>query len=584
MIILGINSYHADASAALLVDGDLVAAVEEERFTRIKHCAGFPTHAIRYCLGAAGITIRDVDHVAVPRDPGAHFHQKLAYAVKVPRLALERLKVAERLAHVRDDLAAALDVDPGALRAEIHYVEHHLAHLASTFFASPFEQSALLSIDGMGDFVSTMWGVGQDRELKIAGYVTFPHSLGNFYTAVTQYLGFPKYGDEYKVMGLAAYGEPTSTDVLHDMIRLAPDGMGFRLNLRYFCHHKNRAEMGWRDGTPHMVRHYSSYMVDRLGPARDPGAPLEPRHHSIAASLQGCLEERVVALAQELHRRTGLTRLCMAGGVALNCLANARILQQTPFSELFIQPAAYDGGLSLGAALFVHHQKLNQPRRFQMRHAYWGPEYSASALEAAATAAVDRSQMTRLGEDALLEQTAQALADGKVVGWFQGRTEWGPRALGNRSILADPRRADMKDVLNRRIKHRETFRPFAPSILEEAMPRYFEGNHRSPYMQLSYRVRPERQAEIPAPTHVDGTGRLQTVSYDSNPLYWKLLRAFEKQTGVPVLLNTSFNDNEPIVNTPQEALACFLRTRMDVLVMGPCFIVAQPPSDAYRTS
>jgi carbamoyltransferase len=583
MILLGINAYHANASAALVRDGQLVAAAEEERFNRVKYAAGFPARAIAYCLRAAGATLRDLDHIAVPRDPWARLGTKLAYAVRMPQFALERARVLVRFAGLRAELARAFDTDPSVLRARFHRVEHHKAHLASSFFVSPFDRAAVLSADGLGDFASTMWGAGAGARLGVDGAIAFPHSLGMYYTAVTQYLGFRKFGDEYKVMGLAAYGEPAYLDEFRRILH-APGGLAFRLGLDYFIHQRDGADMTWResDRTPVLARLFSRFLEERLGPARGEGEPLDQRHRDIAASLQARLEEVYFELLKTLAARTAEKALCLAGGVAFNCVANGKIFDRTPFTEVYVQPAAGDAGLAVGAAFYVYHQILGQPRRFVMEHAYWGPEFSPAEIREAlepSPAVRGGYRVRALAGDALLRATAERLAAGNIVGWFQGRMEWGPRALGNRSIVADPRRAEMKDVLNARIKHREPFRPFAPSVLEEAAGDFFERSDPSPYMLLAYRVRPEQRHAIPAPTHVDGTGRLQTVSRRTNPLYWGLLNEFGKLTGVPVLLNTSFNENEPIVCTPAEALDCFLRTKMDVLVLGN-FLVEKEESAA----
>ncbi len=572
MIILGINAYHANASAAILVDGRLIAAVEEERLNRVKYAAGLPCRAIRYCLEAAGVKLSEVEHIAIPRDPWARFGTKLSFAMRMPRFAIERAKVAARFGGVRQELATAFDIDPKAIRTQFHRIEHHRAHIASAFFVSPFERAAVLSADGLGDFASTMWGTGEGARLNISGAVSFPHSLGMFYTAMTQYLGFWKFGEEYKVMGLAAYGSPVYLKDIQDVVS-ANHPFGVRLNLRYFTHHKSGPEMTWKEAgeTPILGQLFSPHLEERFGPARKPGEPITEHHKNFAASMQACLENVLLANVNALHKRTASKNLCLAGGVAFNCVANGKIIEQTGFKNVYVQPAAGDGGLSVGAAFAVQHEVLGKARSFQMDHAFWGPGFSSSEIRAAVSDAPLQSEFAKVAqmdEGALLKTTSEHIADGKIVGWFQGRAEWGPRALGNRSILADPRRAEMKNVLNQRIKHRESFRPFAPSILEEAVGEYFEQTHPSPFMNFAYRVRASKRAVIPAPTHVDGTARLQTVRRETHPLYWSLIRAFADITDVPVLLNTSFNDNEPIVCTPQEALACFERTKMDVLVLG----------------
>src|SRR5271168_3722138 len=575
MNILGINAYHGNASAAIVCEGRLVAAVEEERFNRVKYAAGFPAHAIRYCLKEAGLELKDIDHVAVPRNPYARLGTKLFYAMRMPSFARERIKVLTKFTGIPEALAQAFDTDPAKVAAKFHRVEHHQAHLASAFFVSPFERAALLSADGLGDFASTMWGSGTGSRMKIDGAIAFPHSLGLFYSAVTQYLGFLKFGDEYKVMGLAAYGEAEQLEAFRDIVRT--NGLGFQLGLEYFTHHRTGPEMSWAeaDKTPTMSKMFSEAMEKRLGPKRNPEQPLEQRHHNLASALQARLEEVYLGMLKKLAERTGLKAVCLAGGVAFNCVANGKIFDKTGFEQVYVHPAAGDAGLAVGAAYFVWHQILGKPRSFVMDHAYWGPGYTRGEVRSAIDAnglAQNGYSGAELHEEELMKRTAAVIADGKILGWFQGRAEWGPRALGNRSIVADPRRPEMKDILNQRIKHREIFRPFAPSILAESTAEWFEKSHPSPFMNLAYSVRPEKRDKIPAPTHVDGTARLQTVTREANPRYWQLIKAFEKLTGVPVVLNTSFNDNEPIVCQPAEALDCFLRTQMDALVLGDFLI------------
>jgi carbamoyltransferase len=587
MIVLGLNAYHGDASAAIVVDGNLIAAAEEERFNRVKHSAGFPARAVEYCLQAAGVAIGDVDHVAVSRNPGAHLQEKILFAVsRRPSFAMlrDRLTNAARVRDIRQALARALGVPAETVRARQHGVEHHRAHMASAFLVSPFEEAACLSIDGFGDFLSAMWGVGTGTAITTLGQVMFPHSVGIFYTAITQYLGFVHYGDEYKVMGLAPYGDP---EFVPDLRRiLVQDAAGYRLDLDYFIHQSNGVEMTWEDGPPKMGRVYSDAFVRRFGPARNVNEPLEQRHMNLAASVQAVTEEVYFALLNRLYAETGQAAVCLAGGVAYNSVANGKILARTPFTDLYIQPAAGDAGTAIGAAFEVWYRESNQRRAFVMRHSYWGPAFTdaevraevgrhGARLDAAGCTVTDFSNP---GE--LCARTAEAIAASCVVGWFQGRMEWGARALGNRSILADPRRAEMKDILNARVKRRESFRPFCPSILAERASEYFERSYPDPFMLTVYPVTPEKRALIPAVTHVDGSGRFQTVGEDTNPLYRALLMAFEARTGVPVLLNTSFNENEPVVCTPDQALDCFLRTRMDVLAIGPLFIDKPRERDA----
>jgi carbamoyltransferase len=581
MNILGLNAYHGDASAALVSARGIECAVEEERFSRLKHQAGFPALAATTTLRYAALGPGDLAHIAISRDPSAHIHRKLMFALSQgPRFSLIRDRLAN-VSRVRDPkpaLAEALGAPESCLRATIHRVEHHQAHMASSFFVSPFDQAALLSIDGFGDFVSTMWGTGRGTKIQLEDWVEFPHSMGILYTAITQYLGFPKYGDEFKVMGLAPLGEPEYLDRLRPLVKRK--GMGFALDLSYFVHHSEGVNMTWESGAPTLGPVFSSELETLLGPKRQAGESLDRRHQNIAASLQTLLEEVVLDLLRGLAAKTGLKKLCMAGGVALNCTLNGKITRETPFDEVYIQPAAYDAGTSLGAALFVRHHLLDQPRDTVMDHVYWGLEYSPSACRAALEH--HGLEFREFNDpDALALETARLLADGNILGWFQGRFEWGPRALGNRSINCDPRNPRMKDILNQRIKHRESFRPFAPSVTAEAASDYFELDRPSPFMLITCAVRADRRALIPAVTHTDGSARVQTVTKDANPRYWSLLKAFERVTGVPVLLNTSFNENEPIVNTPEEAVSCFLRNDMDMLVLGPYLVVRRRGERAH---
>ena len=610
MLILGINAYHGDAAAALIKDGRIVAAVEEERFNRLKHSAGFPVKSIEYCLCEAGIGIDEVDHVGISRDPSAHLHKKVLVAAqraakgivraratapsnpqlriiteedaeKVSAIAGEpngnghssgilqqfadRLRNAALVRDLKDELAMSLGISKTKLRARFHNIEHHRAHLASSFFVSPFERAALLSLDGFGDFISTMWGVGEGNSIKVLGQVEYPHSLGIVYTATTQFLGFPHYGDEGKVMGLAPYGRPRFIEAFRDIVRTEKDGQ-FRLNLDYFRHAAEGVDMTWNDGSPVIGKIYSDEYTRAFGAPRASHDELTERDRDLAASLQLRLEEVAFHILNHLHRETGLSELGLSGGVAYNSVMNGKILLNTPFRRIFIQPAAGDSGTSLGVCYQIWNQLLKKSRGEVMEGSYTGPEFK------------DEEIVTELKQSGLkfetytnqevTERAARDIADGAVVGWFQGRLEFGPRALGHRSILVDPRRADMKGILNERIKKREPFRPFAPSILAEHVGEYFEQTHPAPTMLMVYQIKPERRVDIPAVTHVDGSGRLQTVSRAANPRYHQLIEDFYKLTGVPLVLNTSFNENEPIVCTPRDAIDCFLKTRIDVLYLG----------------
>jgi carbamoyltransferase len=577
LIILGLNAFHGDSAAALVRDGELAAAVEEERFRRVKHWAGFPSLAIADCLAQAGVGLADVDVIAVNQDSRANAARKAVYLLGQrpdPRLIAERLRNRAARKGLRDHLDEHFPA--AGFRGQIVSVEHHLAHLSSAFEVSPFAEAAVVSVDGFGDFSSAAWGLGGASGIDVEGRVYFPHSLGVFYQAITQYLGFPHYGDEYKVMGLAPYGQPNRLEGMRQLVRLTPDG-GFTLNLDYFRHHREKVEYTWTGGSPTVGDLFSAELEALLGPRRDPAEPLEQSHRDIARSAQAMYEEAFFHLLNTLHRKHGAEAVAIAGGCGANSVANGKVRRMTPFRKVFVQAAAGDAGGAIGAA-FAHWRKTGGARRFVMNHAYWGPQFSngdvegllsthKGELEAAGCAA------ERVDDEAdLCARTARAVADGKVVGWFQGRMEWGPRALGNRSIVGDPRRADMKDILNAKIKRRESFRPFAPSVLAEAVADWFEEDDEVPFMMQVFQIREDKRPLIPAVTHVDGSGRLQTVRREANPRYYALIEAFREATGVPMVLNTSFNENEPVVCTPREALDCFLRTRMDVLVMGDVFV------------
>ncbi|MEO8192491.1 MAG: carbamoyltransferase C-terminal domain-containing protein [Gemmatimonadales bacterium] len=581
MYILGINAYHADGSAVLIHDGELVVALEEERFRRIKHWAGFPTVTIQRCLDIAGITGADIAHVAISRDPRANLLRKAAFAV-TNRMSISnivnRTRNLKKVNEIHEPLAAALGVDRPAL-PKVHFVEHHPAHLASAFFVSPFEDAAVCAIDGFGDYISTSLAAGKGNHIDVLAKVSYPHSLGVFYTAVTQFLGFHNYGDEFKVMGLAPYGAPDYVDELRKLVTLEPGGM-FELERTYFRHWDEGVEMEWEGGSPSMGRLFTPELESLLGPARQKEEPLTPRHENLARSLQAVYEEAAFHVLNGLWDRTHNPRLCLAGGCAMNSVANGKVRDNTPFREVYIQPAAGDNGTALGAAFHVWNQVLGMPRGFEMHHGYWGTEYPDTDPRSLSLPDDDAEWIfdaeTHADELDVCRVTAQLIADGNVVGWYQGKMEWGARALGNRSILADARRGDMRDLINLKIKFREKFRPFAPSILEEALDDYFVDAAADPFMQQVYPVRPEKRAVLPAITHTDGSGRLQTVSPKSNPRYHRLISEFASLTGVPVILNTSFNENEPIVDTPQQALDCFLRTRMDVIVVNNTVIRRRP--------
>jgi carbamoyltransferase len=581
MNILGINAYHGDSSACLLQNGELVAAVEEERFTRIKHWAGFPNESIRYCLEVGKLSGSELDHVAISYNPKANLNRKLMFTLQQrPSLQslLDRFVKQTKSLNLKQNLAIACDCEPESLTATIHNLEHHSTHFASAFFGSPFDRAAILSVDGMGDFVSTLSGAGDGNQLQYFDRTFYPHSLGYLYNAITLYLGFPAYGDEYKVMGLAPYGEPEYLESFRKLVY--PQGEGLELNLNYFTHHQQGITMNWDDGAPTVAPFHSPELENLLGASRQPQEELTTKHQNIAASLQAVTEEIIFHLLQKLYDRNPVKteNLCLAGGVAMNSVVNGKIDRHTPFQNIYVPTGAADNGTCFGAAFYVWHQILKQPHSFQLEHAYWGSEFSDhECLEAIARHSTESLNIfSDLERQDLLNKVVTALCEGKVVGWFQGRMEFGARALGNRSLLADPRRADMRDTINLKIKFREQFRPFAPSILEEFVGEYFEVDANepllSPFMEKVFLVRPDKRSLVPAVTHVDGTGRLQTVSRKTNPLYWDLIHTFAQATGIPLVLNTSLNENEPIVRTPDEAILCFLRTQMDVLVLGSHYI------------
>ncbi len=573
MMVLGLNAFHGDSSACLIRDGVIVAAAEEERFRRIKHWAGFPSEAIRYCLAEAGVSLSAIEHVAVNQDAKANLGRKLMYTMlKRPDLGLvlDRLRNKRERAGVDVHLARAFPGD--SFTGKVHAVEHHLAHLSSAFHVSPFAEATVVSVDGFGDFASAAWGIGRGTEIEVEDKVYFPHSLGIFYQALTQYLGFPHYGDEYKVMGLAPYGQPTQLDQMRKIVLLQADG-SFRLDLEFFRHAREKIEYEWEQGSPSVGTLFAPALEALLGPARAPDAPLEQKHKDLARSVQAMYEEAFFHLLNHLHARHQLDALCISGGCGMNSVANGKVTLRTPFKEIYVQSAAGDAGGAIGAAYSVWHE-LGGARGPVMDHAYLGP--GCDDAEVAGLLRQRANEIAGAGcsvevitdESELCSRTAAAVADGQVIGWFQGRMEWGPRALGNRSIVCDPRRADIKDILNLKIKRRESFRPFAPSILREAVPEWFEIDGEVPFMMQVYQIREAQRARIPAVCHVDGSGRLQTVYRHTNPRYYRLIEAFAELTGVPMVLNTSFNENEPVVCTPAEALDCFLRTRMDLLVLG----------------
>lgn len=573
MIILGLNAYHADSSAAIFVDGKMIAATEEERFRRIKHWAGFPNLAIEFCLKEVGITLNEVDHICIGRDPNAKVWNKAKYVLKSltkkNTLLLDRIKNSKKVKSLEAEFAEHFNFTEASIKPKLIYVEHHRSHLASAFFASPFEEAAILSIDGSGDFTTCMLAIGKGNQIEVLESVDFPQSIGLFYSAMTQYLGFPHFGDEYKVMGLAPYGKPIYVDKVRKILKLTPDGL-YEWDFKYFIS-TTEIKLDYENNIPFLSKLFSSELEVEFGPSRKNGEELTQYHKDIAASVQRYTEEVIVHLLNHLQKRTGLKNICIAGGVAQNSVANGKITDQTNFTGVYIPSAGHDAGISIGCALYAYNHILKNPRQPAIYNAYTGSKFTNDQIEEYLKSR--NITYKKLEDDELYDLVTDKLIEPGVVGWFCGRAEFGPRALGGRSIIADPRNNAAKELLNLKIKRRESFRPFAPSILEEHVKDYFTKDEPVPFMEKVFPIKPEMHSKIPAVTHVDGTGRLQTVNREVSPRYYRLIETFYKKTGVPILLNTSFNENEPIVNTPAEALDCFLRTQMDMLVLENCVIV-----------
>ena len=577
MIILGLNAFHADASACLIQDGRLIAAAEEERFKRVKHFAGLPVEAVRYCLSEAAVSFSDVDIVAINQDNNANAAARVKYVLSNrPELSsiYGKLKVRRSRRNVINQIASGLKVR--APDAKLENVEHHLAHLASANLQSGFEQNVSISMDGFGDFASAAWAECHGGDVSIEKRVHFPHSMGIFYQAITQFLGFPNYGDEFKVMGLSAYGTPKYRNALRGAVNCFGDGT-FTLSTMYFNHTTNQINFEWDDGAPSFDKLYKDWLEGELGPARSPHDGVDQRHADIAASAQQIYEEVLINMCVAAHRFTGLTDLTLAGGCANNSVANGKITTETPFKRIHVHPAPSDSGGAVGAALVAWHK--HKDTAVEGGLPYLGPAFSDAQV---ASDLIDKGQeladagisISHLSSEAdLVQNCADALAEGKIVGWFQGRMEWGPRALGNRSILCDPRRHDARDLINQKIKMREEFRPFAPSVLAERAHDWFSDSRPSPFMSEVREVIDEKRDLIPAVVHVDGTARVQTVSREGNALFYNLITAFAERTDVPMLLNTSLNSGEPIVCKPLEAINLFQRTRLDELYIGKTRLV-----------
>ena len=559
MDIVGLAAYAHDSAACLVRDGVPVALAEEERFNREKHTDVFPAGALRFCLAQGGIALSQVDEVALSWDPWYRFERRLWIVARYAPRSLDFSGHHRRKWRSLTRVPGLLQHELGGGRFRFRFIRHHLTHAASAFYATPHEDAAILSVDAAGEWATAVYAVGSGNRIRILGEIPYPHSLGFAYGAITQVLGFRLCSDEGKVMGLAPYGKPRHRELFRRIIRFdegasISSGRGLRLDLSYFQHHLGKGF------------YPSARLVAELGGCRAKDEPLDDRHADIAYGIQERCEEVMLAMARKLHEATRSPRLCLAGGVSLNSVANGKILAHGPYQEVFAQPAANDAGGALGASLYVAHAIHDQPRRFVMDHASFGPEYSDRELEAA----VKASGLPHARRASIERDTARLIAAGKIVAWFQGRMEWGPRALGNRSILADPRRADMKEILNARVKHREAFRPFAPAVLAESAGEYFESDYPSPFMLLVSAVKESRRADLPAITHVDGTARVQTVTERANPAFHRLLSELGRITGVPVVLNTSFNVmGQPIVCTPAEAIECFRGTGIDQLALGP---------------
>ena len=565
---LGLNFLHSDTSACIFKDNELIAAAEEERFTRVKHTSNFPLNSINFCIEQAKISLSDITTVSINSNPYQSLYRKIFYVLKNPRSIILTLNSLNNLKKKTSLKKLIQSIDPNnKFSGNIKYIDHHESHIASSLFFSKFNECVNLSLDGFGDFSSSAWGLYKNDKFKIDKRIFFPHSLGIFYQAITQFLGFKKYGDEYKVMGLASYGNPIFKNKISELVKITNNG--FKLNLKYFVHHKSNIINKQENGQIIYDNLYSKKLLDLLGRERLATDEINQIHKDIARSAQEVYEDIFISLLNKLYSKYKIDNLTLSGGCIMNSVANGKILEKTEFKNIYISPNPGDAGGSIGSAASLI-KKNNKEILNKNTYSFLGNEYTDDNIETILkeNSLSEKFHIQKITYKKIIEETANSLQKSLIVGWFQGKMEWGPRALGNRSILADPRNPDIKNILNIKIKRRESFRPFAPSILVDFVNEWFEINSEVPYMSEVYPVRSDKRSILPAITHVDGTGRLQTVKKSENKKYYDLISKFNELTSVPVLLNTSFNENEPIVRTPQEALNCFLRTNMDVLVLG----------------
>ena len=573
MIILGLNINHADTSACIIVNGKIIAAIEEERFVRIKHYAGLPINSIEFCLQKSELKLKDINFITVNYSPTANFMQKTFYSIKniLSKSLLKKIiKFKNKLFHT-NELEKYLKENN--FTGKIINVEHHMSHIASSYYNSSFKQSVGLTIDGFGDFCSTQTFLCNDNKIENIKKVYFPHSLGILYQSITQFLGFKNYGDEYKVMGLASYGKPEYINQFNELIKYDKKNL-FLLNLDYFSHHTNsKFSYNFSDGIPKFPDLYSKKIIDLLGNERSPTDKIEQRHFDIAASLQLAFENILFLILNDLYDDTGIENLCLAGGCALNSKFNGLIKEKTPFKNIFIQPNAGDAGGAMGSALYFLQNKgvnKNKVEQDETNKCYLGTSYTNNFIEEKLiknNKLLKNYSFKKLNDKDLYTEVANRISNNQIIGWFKGRCEWGPRALGNRSILADPRNPNIKDILNAKIKLRESFRPFAPSVLEEFSNKYCDLDYSSPYMLNVVKAKQLAKDLVPSVVHVDNTCRVQTVSKADNFHFYNLISEFNRLTNVPIILNTSFNENEPIVLNPDHAFDCFERTSMDCLVL-----------------